>query len=84
MMYYKEISKKKQHRAQTTPDASFGPIPIVVALPAVYSINIIYETLVSIEKNTKNNKKTHLDASFGPIPVVVALLYVCRAKGFKK
>jgi hypothetical protein len=70
--------------------ASFGPIPVVVSLPAVYSINIIYETLVSIEKNTKNNNKnspraqTTRLASFGPIPIVVALLYVCRAKGFKK
>jgi hypothetical protein len=30
--------------------ASFGPIPIVVALPSVYSVKRIYETLVSIKR----------------------------------
>jgi hypothetical protein len=58
--------------------ASFGPLFVVAALPAVYSVNRIYETLVSIKKTQRIKKnsptaQTMRLVSFGPVFVVAAL-----------
>ena len=38
-----------------TPDASFGPVFVMAALPAVYFVIRIYKTLLSIRKHEKKN-----------------------------
>ena len=40
--------KKTPPRAQTKPDASFGPVFVMVALPVAYLVIKIYKTSFSI------------------------------------
>src|SRR5882762_4623065 len=77
----KEIYKNSP-MAQTTPDASFGPVLVISVLPVAYFVyyNFIYcKTLVSIKK-TRNKKiknspmaQTTRLASFGPVLVISVL-----------
>jgi hypothetical protein len=44
--------------AQTTPDASFGPVLVISVLPTAYFVDYncrYYKTLVSNEKKNKRN-----------------------------
>jgi len=59
-----ERTKENSPRAQTMPDASFGPFYVVSALPVVHNVNRNYKTLVSFNKHEEKKKKNSPRARF--------------------
>ena len=69
--------KKGSPKAQTTPDASFGPIFIISSLFVKYYVDhtyILYKKVLASIKNRKKNSlmaQTTPDALFGPFFIMV-------------